>query len=189
MRDLAEKRQHFLEKYDETVADIRRYLAARVDIDQLPDVLQETYCEYYRTLLKKGINYPKDDKQLLYSLAHAQVYRFYKKKEKSKDFQLTYMDEILATDDLDDNISEDKIAAASTLEDQVVDKLLVEQAMAYIATLPPATKQIFYLYYMEDVTLVDIAKEMEVPLHVVKHALYRNLVKIRQHIAGKEKIT
>ena len=99
------------------------------------------------------------------------------------------MDEILSTDDLDDNISEDKIAAASTLEDQVVDKLLVEQAMAYIDTLPPRTQQIFYLFYMENVTLVDIAKEMELPLHVVKHAIYRNLVKIRQHIAGKEKTT
>lgn len=71
--------------YEMTYNEIRKYASCRCgDPQHLPDLLQEIYLEYYRTLRRKGCAYVRDDRALLIKIASRRAMRYYTLKQRMR---------------------------------------------------------------------------------------------------------
>lgn len=71
--------------YEMTYDEIRKYASCRCgDPQHLPDLLQEIYLEYYRTLRRKGCAYVRDDRALLMKIASRRAMRYYTLKQRMR---------------------------------------------------------------------------------------------------------
>ena len=71
--------------YEMTYNEIRKYASCRCgDPQHLPDLLQEIYLEYYRTLRRKGCAYVRDDRALLMKIASRCAMRYYTLKQRMR---------------------------------------------------------------------------------------------------------
>ncbi len=184
MTDFCDKKsacdERFDKVYEGTFADVRRFVAVRcADPDDLFDVLQEIYLEYYRLLRRKGTDYPTEDRAIVFTIAERKVKRYYSLKQRLRRIlPLWRLDDEETTDpvvDIPDPINLEELAMRKDEVDRI-DRLL--------ARYPAETRKIFYLYFAEELKLQEIATSMDLPLSTVKSRLYRTLRELKQKAEG-----
>lgn len=68
-------KEHFEEIYEKTKRSVTLFLISRCkSFDDVNDVLQEVYMEYFRILQKKGIAYVRDEEPFLISLCKKETF-------------------------------------------------------------------------------------------------------------------
>ena len=68
----------FEQLYEDTYASAVLFVTRRCgDPAQIPDILQETYAEVYRVLLRKGRAYFKNPQALVLHIAKTRLHRYY----------------------------------------------------------------------------------------------------------------
>lgn len=167
--------------YDDTFADIRRYVAVRcADPMDMSDVLQEIYLEYYRLLRRKGIDYAEDDRAMVFTIAARKVKRYYSLKQKLRHivpfFRRDGDDGEELVIDMPDPVNIEE--RAMMIDD-------IEQIDRLLARYPTETRKIVYLYFAEDMKLQDIAASMDLPLSTVKSRLYRTMRDLKKKAEGR----
>lgn len=163
--------------YEMTYNEIRKYASCRCgDPQHLPDLLQEIYLEYYRTLRRKGCAYVRDDRALLMKIASRRAMRYYTLKQRMR-----LLVPIQAAGE-NGSVTDTDIPDPFSLEDAVITAEDSGNIAREISHLPAETRKIIYLYYAEEMKLPEIAAAMNMKLSTVKTKLYRGVNKVRKNV-------
>lgn len=164
---------YFNESYDKLYNKVAAYAVSKCsDLSYVEDIVQETFAEFYKILLKKGVEYIKNQQALLLKIAKVKVYKYYFYKKKHKN-----------TVQLIENENEGECLEIEygEVEDDLINNYVVKEELgALIKNLPMDVQKVFLLHYNLDKTLKDIAIELKMSESNVKHKLFRSLEKIRR---------
>lgn len=166
-------RELFNRIYDETFNEMRRYVACRcADTQTVPDILQEIYLEYYRLILRRGCDYARDNRAVVYKIAGRKLFRFYSLKERLRIFIP------LIAPDGEDGQTEELPDDGACFEDGVIERAESERIWERLSHYPADVRKIFYLYYYENMSHSEIARAMNCGVSNVKNKHYRTLGEI-----------
>jgi len=139
------------------------------------DIFQETYMELYNLLGKRGVNYVTHEKALVMRIARRKISKHYSLLERLKVFvSLTGSNE----EDEDVKLTE-FIADDFSVEEFVIDDILLENARKLIKTKPEDVRKVFYLMYNVGLTIPEIAQSLSMSESNVKNKLYRTIKELR----------
>ncbi len=162
--------------YDETYTEIRKFIACKCgDPDWIPDILQEVYLEYYRTLLNQGCDYVRDDRSFIYKIASRRVMRYYTLKQRLR--------KVVAFPSVEQENGEDvqlDFADPSCIEESYISAEEADMIKKALTEYSPEIKKIIYLFYAEEMSLPEIAGAMNMNISTVKSKLYRTVNAIRK---------
>ena len=165
--------ESFEEIYNDTYDRTLRYIITKCsNIDDVNDLLQDTYAEFYKLLQKK--KYIELDNCQNYIIAKKKIYKHYGLLYKiktsplsSRNYEKEYKIEI--PDDID-------------LESEIITKLNAEMVWDYIKTKNMNVVKIFYLYYYSGFKISQMADELDISESNVKNLLYRTIKDIKQNV-------
>ena len=174
--------EYFNRIYEETYPTLLRYVSLRLDgfgaYHDICDVLQEAYCEFFRIINKKGVNYIKNPLAVLYKIAGVRLKRKYaQKKKQSKILPLHVNSD---PDGEETFITDFENMTGVVEEDKIIDKILVEKIMSVINNGDTDSARIFMLRYEYDMKLEDIAKDLGLEFHTVRNKLYRKIAELKK---------
>lgn len=165
--------------YDETYNDVLKFIVIKCsNIDNVNDILQETYLEFWKILQKKNLD-NKNIKSYLFGIALNKVRKHYSFIYKLNTISLFQKDEF------------DKELIESTslefdIEDLIIKKEEWNQIWQYLKTKKNQNiPKIFYLYYKLELSIKDIAKELNKGESYIKNSIYRTLKELNS-VFGKE---
>ena len=150
--------------YDATFRELMRYCLLKAPLEDAHDLLQNTYAQFYRALLKKGSSAIRDPKAYLFTALKHEIAGFYRSGTKRKTVPLELVS------DEPDSIS---------VEDLSLDRAAVGDVLDQLKREPADTQRMFILYYGYGMKLGDIAKETGTTEASVKNKLARVRKKLR----------
>ena len=169
--------QNFENLYQTTYDNTLRFIVIKCNnIEDINDIIQDTYIELYRKLKKSDLNIDsKDEKNYIIGIAKNIIKRHYRKiNNKNNEISLDEFENI-------------EINANIDLQDDFITQDNAKQIWEYIEKKDIITAKIFYLYYILDYKIEDISKKMELNISNVKARLYRTLNEMK-NLFGKEMI-
>ena len=164
----------FVEVYDETYNNLCKYVVLKCgNAVDAPDIVQNTYMLFYRTLTKKRrIEKPTE---YLFKIAKNEINKFYAFKEKR-------LREIpVFSDNVDDGqavpMDLEELLSAELTADRNIE---LSDIWNYIEQQDALTIKIFVLYFRFDEKITDISKELKISESNVKNRLYRTIKRIQK---------
>ncbi|MEG0592195.1 MAG: sigma-70 family RNA polymerase sigma factor [Coprobacillus sp.] len=163
-------KQLFDKIYNETYHDILRYIICKCsNIEDVNDILQEVYLEFYKILCKKEIT-DNHLRAYLYKIANYKIKKHYSLLSKLR-FKSTYHE-----DDFVELIKDDV-----DIEKIVFDNETCVSIWDYIKDNKNViVSKIFYLYYYEEHTIKEISEMLCISESQVKNNLYRTNQEIKK---------
>lgn len=173
-----EKQKQFEIIYKDTYEDIIKYIVCHSsNIGDVNDILQETYLEFYRILERKNVREEKIG-AFLKGIAKNKLKKHYGRFYKIRTYSLFFK-------------NEQEIEWIETVKDDfdtldfVINKELSKKVWEYIKKKKPLITKVFFLYYGLDLTIKEIANELNLSESKVKNILYRTLKELKETF-GKE---
>lgn len=167
--------QNFESIYQNTYENTLKFIVVKCNnIDDINDIIQDTYVELYNKLKRKSIKV-ENEKNYIVGIAKNIIKRHYKKIQKDNN-QISI--EEYENIELNDEIN---------LEDDFITQSNAKDVWNYIKSKDLITAKIFYLYYILGYKLEEISKEMDLNISNVKARIYRNLKEMKK-IFGREMI-
>ncbi len=168
----------FNDIYDKTYSDILKYVIIKChNIDDTKDIMQEIYLELWNILNKKEL-LDINIKSYLIGIANHKIKKHYTLLQKIKTVSL------FEKNDKD-------IELIDTLEDDLdMNHIIIEQdnwdtIWKYIKKKKNQDiPKVFYLYYVWDCTIKEIANLLNVKESYVKHLIYRTLRELQDHFGN-----
>ncbi len=177
--DMGEKSitSRFNEIYDATNKKALSFITAKCgNIDDINDILQETYMELYKVLNAKGAEFIENDEAFVIQIAKQKVFRHYTALQKAKSkISLT----LVKDDEEIDLLGE--IPDEMDLEEEIVNSALVEEIQQLLSKRPQDIRKIFFMRFSLDMSIKEIAGLMELSESGVKNKLYRTINEIRKY--------
>ena len=171
--------ERFNRIYDNTYSDILKYIIIKChNINDSNDIIQEVYFELWKILNKRDID-ESNIKSFLIGISINKIKKHYTLVQRFKTISIFNKSDkdIELIDSLKDNID---------LEDLVIRSDEWDFIWNYIKSKKNQNiPKIFYLYYVLDLTIKDISKELIVSESYVKNVIYRTLDELRS-LFGKE---
>ena len=166
----------FDEIYSNTSKDILAFITAKCgNTADISDIVQDTYLELYKVLLKHGADYITNDKAFVTRIAKHKIARYY-----------TLLQRLKNIVSLDNKAGEENFDIDSfSLEDYAVDKVMLNQAREFILSKPEPVKKVFYLFYESGMSINEIAEMLCISESNVKNKLYRTLNELKQLLKGE----
>ncbi len=163
----------FNQVYTETFKSVSRYVAAHAArFQDAEDIVQNVYSRFYKRITEKGYEDIEVPEAFLINMAKFEcrtfLSGFIKKRSREKNMS-DFAEEESAS--LEAELSRD----APLLEDTVNNKVLARQIFDDIMKTDETTGQIFYLYFVCDMKLDEIAERLNMNLSSVKNKLYRTI--------------
>ena len=136
------------------------------NLDDISDILQETYAEFYATIQKKGVSYIKEPEGLVLDIARKKIWKYYNGKEPQP---------------VRDSSPEDTCQVACPggepgtypVDEAFLNRETLREIRQIVDSKPEDTRRIFYLFYLHDQTIAEISQTMSVSQSFVKNRLYR----------------
>lgn len=165
---------YFNKIYAETSAQLLRYVVIKTsNADQVEDILQNVYRDFYERIRKKGFSDIKSPGAFLGALAKRELARHYKRKaatlERERDFE-----------DCGEMVEADGVDFDELMER----KDLMRQIGGLIKKLPLVSYKTFVLYYFYDMPVAEIARSLGISESNVKDRLWRARNAVRKAIKG-----
>ncbi|MCL2693789.1 MAG: RNA polymerase sigma factor [Oscillospiraceae bacterium] len=168
-RDLNE---YFNTVYGETLQPVTRYVISKCgNILDSEDILQNIYARFFSRIKKKGFSDIESPEAFLINIAKFECRNYFgvlKKRSKTSSFA-DYTEEQMV------EIEAEMSRSEKNLEDVLENELLAKQIFDDITNDDPTTGKIFYMHFVLDMKLDEIAGELELNLSSVKNRLYRTL--------------
>ncbi len=166
----------FNEIYDSTNKAVLSFVTAKCrNTADIQDIVQDTYAELYRLLQKRGADYIKNDKAIVFRIAKQQLYGYYSLLKRIRMF----VPMTVTNDDGDEAELSDMEADAFLTEDFIIDQIMLDEVRRLIQGKPQDVKKVFYLFYDAEKTIPEIAKALSMSESNVKHKQYRTLKELR----------
>lgn len=144
--------------------------------EDISDIFQDTYAELFLVLSKRGLDYIENEEAFVIRLANQKIYKYYTILEKLKAIiPFTHVNKDSEVFEIQ-NIE----SAEIHIEDRIVRDELVEEIHLYLRNKSVDIIKIFYLYYSLELTIAEIAVELEMTESNIKNKLYRTLAELRQ---------
>lgn len=175
--------QFFNESWDQSHRKILGYITAKCgNPEDIEDIFQETFTEFYRVLQRKGCDYIQNSEAFLMQIAKRKIYKYYSFREK-----LAFVvPKTQRNDEGEEYDLTDLDLDRFTVEDEIVTRDMMDRVSSFLKQKPPDVRKIFYLFYVMDFKIREIASLMDITESNVKHKLYRTLKELREIYAGKE---
>lgn len=173
-RDLNE---YFNTVYGETFSAVSRFVISKCgNILDSEDILQNIYARFFTRIKKKGFDDIENAEAFLINIAKFECRNYFGvlKKRKNTSSFADYSDEQMV------EIEAEMSRSQKRLEDVLCNELLAKQIFDDIANDDPATGKIFYMHFVLDMKLDQIADELEMNLSSVKNKLYRTIERQRK---------
>ncbi|MCL1867128.1 MAG: RNA polymerase sigma factor [Oscillospiraceae bacterium] len=163
---------YFNRVYSETAASISRFVVNKCgNILDVEDILQNIYARFFRRIVKKGRDDIENPEAFLINIAKFECKNYFGGLKRRSpvmpfsDFSDEQMHEIEA----------EMSKSTHQLEDVLCNELLARQIFEDIASGDPLTGKIFYLHFVCDMKLEEVAEELSLTLSSVKNKLYRTI--------------
>ena len=166
--------KQFNKIYNKTYNYVLKYIICKCsNIEDVNDIIQETYLELYNTLIKeKNID---DYNKYLIGIAKNKIKKHYKLIYKIKTIPLFIQKDNNL--DLIETIKNDV-----DIEKIIIDINDLELIWNHLKKKKIIIQKIFYLYYNLDLKIKDISKELQVSESFVKNNIYRTLKELQELI-------
>jgi RNA polymerase sigma-70 factor (ECF subfamily) len=151
---------------------VTRYVISKCgNILDSEDILQNIYARFFSRIKKKGFSDIESPEAFLINIAKFECRNYFgvlKKRSKTSSFA-DYTEEQMV------EIEAEMSRSEKNLEDVLENELLAKQIFDDITNDDPTTGKIFYMHFVLDMKLDEIARELELNLSSVKNRLYRTL--------------
>lgn len=165
----------FNKVYDETFDDIRRYVVVKTnDAYDVEDILQNVYQSFYSRISKRGFTDIRIPEAFIVRLTQKELSRFYKRGADKKARETDFEGFDILTDA--DEIPFDELLMRREDLDLVWDIVKNAPLMSY---------KCFVLYYGYDMSVADIAAQLEMSEQNVKNRLFRARNVVRKGLKGE----
>ncbi len=164
-------KEYFEQTYKETNRSVTLFLISKCkNFVDVSDILQEVYMEYYKVLIRKGLDYIKENEKFLISLCRKKIATYY-----------SFWDRIphkLYLDEKEDYEREELLSDAYDIDRDDVDDVFLQKEMigdvkVLLKKQPDEVQKIFYLYYTMELKVSEIADLLHIKVHTVKNKLFR----------------
>ena len=161
--------------YQRTYDNTLKFIVIKCNnIDDINDIIQDTYIELYHKLQRKNIDV-ENEKNYIVGIAKNIIKRHYRKvKNESNEISINEYENMEVSDDIN-------------IEDNFITQENAKDVWNYIENKDIITTKVFYLYYILGYKIEEIAEEMNLNLSNVKSRIYRNIKEMKK-ILGKEMI-
>ncbi len=157
--------ERFQQIYRQTFRDLRRYVALHCsDPDLIPGLLKKIYLEYYRRLKKEKCG--TGNYAVLCKIADRMIFHFDSERTRPRNCSFP-----LHAENREEWLPENGDPLLQMSE---------ERLWQALRSYPARTRKLFYLCYGEDMSPVEIAKELKLALPFVLQQLYGTLAEIRR---------
>mgnify|MGYP004461083947 FL=1 len=161
--------------YAETFKSVSRFVvshAARFQDSE--DIIQNIYTRFYKRISDKGYSDIESAEAFLINIAKFECRSMFAgfKKRKDRDIMLSEIDEEQSAA-FEAEMSRDQ----KLLEDVMADKILAKQIFDDIMSGDETVGKIFYLHFVCDMKLEDVADRLDIKVSTVKTKLYRTIEK------------
>lgn len=165
----------FNEIYDKTHSDLLKYVIIKChNINDTKDIIQETYLELWNILNKKELT-DRNMKSYLISIANNKIKKHYTLLQKLKTVSL------FETNDKDIELM-DTIEDSIDINDILIKKENWSTIWKYIKNKKNQDiPKVFYLYYKLELSIKEIAKELNTNESYIKHLIYRTLRELQDN--------
>lgn len=165
--------------YDKTYSDILKYIIIKChNVNDANDIIQEVYLEFWNILNKKNIE-ETNIKSYLIGIAINKIKKHYTVVQRIK--TISIFDKNEKDIELINNLTN-----GINIENIVIKNEDWEQIWYFIKNKRNQNiPKIFYLYYVLELTIKDISKELQVSESYVKNIIYRTLKELYS-LFGKE---
>lgn len=162
--------------YDSTTQAALAFITAKCgNMEDVSDILQETYMEVYSTLCNKGSDFIDNDEAFVINIAKRKIYKHYTNIQRAKeDLSLS----VITNDNGEINL--DLQPDEMDIEDSLCTNELVEEIWKIINKKPQDIQRIFFLRFSLDLSIKEISELMEIKESQIKNKLYRTINEIRQ---------
>ncbi|MBP3255209.1 MAG: sigma-70 family RNA polymerase sigma factor [Clostridia bacterium] len=158
-------KETFEEMYQNTYNNILRYIICHCnDLDDVNDIIQDTYADLYKTICRKKEITLENVESYLIGITKNKIKKNYKDKV------------IIPIDDEIENIKDDSL----DIEINIITKENVLKVWNYLKLKSDLTANIFYLYYVMELPIKVIAKELKMTESNVKNYLYRTKKELQE---------
>lgn len=169
-------RKDFEKIYKDTYNKVLRYVVIKCrNIDDINDIIQETYLELLKILRKKKILEIEDIGSYLLGITNNVLKRYYHKKRKDN-IVYYYQDDCNLAKDIEDTFD---------LEANIITKHNVAEVWEYLKQKDLITTKVFYLYFAVGLKISEISKVLEIGESNIKNRIYRTLREIKKYL-GKD---
>lgn len=160
--------ENFEEIYNRTYNNILKYIILHCnDLDDVNDIIQETYMEFYKKMKKNKIFELEDEQSFIIGISKNILKKYYHSKYKDKNNIVNFENEDVQ---IESNID---------IELQFITKDNVSYIWKTLKNKDIKIAKIFYLYYGLDMKITDIAKEMKLTESATKNYIYRTIRELK----------
>ena len=167
----------FEQIYRQTYNMLIRYIVVKCNnIDDINDILQETYIELLKKIRKQKNLETENINNFIYGIANNIIKRHFHKKKLEKVVYLYSNDEEDTPLDIEDTFD---------LEQDFITKENVDKVWQYINTKDLLTTKVIYLYFILGLKISDVANELNISESNAKNKIYRTLKELKVNL-GKD---
>ena len=146
-----------------------RYVVSLVKDQQLAeDILQEVFIRIYRKL--RWLREPEAFRAWTYQIASREAFRYLKRERRWSD-----------------QLRDEQTLTAIPVEEHQFSRELIESVPQFVASLSPASRAVVVLFYLHEMSLVETAAVLDIPVGTVKSRLAYGLECLRRSFREKEK--
>lgn len=167
--------EDFEQIYNDTYNYTLRYILCKCsNIDDINDLIQETYVELYKVLQRKKYIVIENYQNYIIGIAKKKIQKYYGLLYKVK--------ASLILNNIDYKEYELEIPANINIEMDIITKSKAEEIWKYIKQKNTIVIKVFYLYYYLELKISEIANELNISESNVKNILYRTIKEIKKNI-------
>lgn len=164
---------YFNDVYSATFKAVSRYVAGHASrFQDSEDIIQNVYTRFYKRITDKGFSDIESPEAFVINIAKFEcrtfLKGFIKRRDNTRSFS-DYSDEETAA--LEADLSRNE----PLLEDIMSDKILAKQIFDDIVRNDEVVGEIFYLHFVCDMKLDEVAKRLDLNVSTVKTKLYRTI--------------
>ena len=169
--------EYFDRIYEKTYRTLLRYaivhLSSPADAE---DALQNVYLGFYRRITERGHADVLAPQAFLLKMLKHEIAHRYEERAKRNTFE---------TDEFDESIAIDP----DSFEEEVEIRAEAGQVLEAAKSLSPDSYRVFVLYYGFDMSVTEIAKEMQLGTEAVKSRLHRGREAVRKQLTDRGAIS
>ena len=168
--------KEFEKIYRQSYGKVLRFIVVKCNnIDDVNDILQDTYIELLKKIRRNKALYINDIDSFIFGISNNIIKRHYNKKKKENIVSFY------------NNSDEENIDIEDTfdLEQDFITKDNVSKVWKYINSKDLITSKIFYLYFILGLKVSEVSKELNIGESNIKNRIYRTLKEVKKQI-GEE---